>query len=109
MALLGSKSLILQHIVRVVKLSTDSQEIIKSQEAKGMPARKLVWFGFSGFFGFFFFTDAVSTYHQPPESYCSSLVAYLKDQNSKSASVYTYICEFVSIKSGMETRHFPLV
>lgn len=86
-------------------MSTGSQEIIKSQEAKGMPAGKFVCLGF----GLLFFTDAVSMYQQPEESYCSSLVASLKDQNCKSASVYMYIFEFVCIKSGMQTPHSPLV
>lgn len=77
-ALLGdNRLLIFQHTVRVVKLSTDNQERIKSQEEKGMSAGKL---------SFFFSTNAVSIYHQPQESHCRSLVASLKGQKCKSAS-----------------------
>lgn len=55
-SLLGDNSLlILQHIVRIVKWSTDGQETIKSQEVKGMSAGKLVVFLFACFsFAFVF-------------------------------------------------------
>lgn len=98
--------LIPQHIVSIVKWSTHSQETIKSQEVKRMSAGKLVVFLFVSPL-FLLFTNAVSIYHQPQESYCSLLVAYLKGQNRKSVSMCIY--ELVCIKPGMQTPHFPLV